>query len=232
MTDLQMREFTLLSHALSASTPTPGGRPPPRIETDESLDQGFPGNTCYFTAWNHAGTHVDAPAHMLAEGRTILEFRIHELIYDRPFLVDVPKKGDQLITSADLRTYEKAIAESDLLLLRTGFAQYRDVDPVRYRDRNPGLSIDVARYLNAARFPLLRAIGIDTISMAAACHIAEGIEAHRILFAREDDSSILLIEDMILAPDLTRLRRVFVVPMFIEGLDSSPCTIVAEIEVD
>ena len=227
-----MREFTLLSHTLSVSTPTPGGRPPLRLETDESLDQGFPGNTCYFTAWNHAGTHVDAPAHMLADGRTILEYRIHDLIYYRPLVVDVPKVDDQIITPADLRTYEKAIAECDLLLLRTGFSQYRESDPVRYRDRNPGLSVDVARYLNATHFPLLRAIGIDAISMAAAYHIAEGVEAHRILFAREDGSSILLVEDMILAPGLSQLKRVFVVPLFIEGLDSSPCTIIAEIEVN
>jgi kynurenine formamidase len=227
-----MGEYTLLSHALSVSTPTPGGRPPLRIETDESLDQGLPGNTCYYTAWNHAGTHVDAPAHMLAGGRTILEVCINDLIYDRPLIVDVPKEDDQLVTPADLRSYEKAIAESDLLLLRTGFAQYRDSDPVRYRDRNPGLSVDAARYLNATRFPLLLAVGIDTISMAAASHVAEGVEAHKILFAREDGSSILLLEDMRLAPDLERLTRVFVVPLFIEGLDSSPCTIVAEIDVD
>jgi kynurenine formamidase len=227
-----MREYTLLSHALSASTPTPGGRPPLRLETDESLEQGFPGNTYYYTAWNHAGTHVDAPAHMHAGGRTILEVPIGDLIFHRPFIVDVPKKDDQLITSADLRTYEQAIAASDFLLLRTGCGHYRDSDPVRYRDRNPGLSVDAARYLNATRFPLLRAVGIDTISMAAASHVEEGIEAHRILFARKDGSSILLVEDMLLAPDLARPRRVFVVPLFIEGLDSSPCTIVAELDVD
>lgn len=227
-----MRKFIVLSHALSVSTPTPGAREPLRLQVEESLEQGFPGNTYYYTAWNHAGTHVDAPAHMLIGGRSIADFHIHDFIYERPVLVNVPKEDDQLITSGDLQPYEEVITDCDLLLLRTGFFRHREVDPIRYRDRNPGLSTDVARHLDSARFPMLRAIGIDTISMAAAGHVAEGIEAHRIVFSREDGSSILLIEDMNLAYDLTRLRRVFVVPMFIEGMDSSPCTVLAEIEVD
>ncbi len=89
--------------------------------------------------------------------------------------------------------------------------------------------MDVAGYLNSRQFPKLRAIGIDTISMAATNHLSEGIQAHKTLFCREDDSAVFLIEDMDLAHDLTKMESVFVVPMYIEGLDSSPCTIFAEL---
>jgi len=222
--------FTLLSFSLSVTAPTPGGREPLRIRVDESIEDGYPGNTFYYTSWNHAGTHVDAPAHMLAEGKRITEYQIGDFIFEHPLLVDVPKEDSRLVTSEDLRPYEGRIAACDLLLLRTGFTRYREIDPVRYRDHNPGLSIDVARYLNSSRFPSLKAIGIDAISMAATARVHEGIEAHKILFSREDGSSVFLIEDMDLTYDLTHLKRVFVVPLFIEGLDSSPCTIVAEIE--
>jgi len=220
--------FTLLSFSLSVTTPTPGGREPLRIKTDESIDEGHLGNTFYYTAWNHTGTHIDAPAHMLPQGKPITAFQIDDFIFERPYLVDVPKGDSQLISSADLEPNEEAIATCDLLLLRTGFTRYRDVDPVRYRDQNPGLSIEVAYYLNSTRFPHLRAIAIDTISMAATAHVLEGVQAHKILFAREDGSHVFLIEDVNLSADLTGLQRVFVVPMFIDGLDSSPCTIIAD----
>ena len=44
------------------------------------------------------------------------------------------------------------------------------------------------------------------------------------------DRDIFLLEDMDLRPQLTNLNSVFVVPLFFEGLDSSPCTIVAKIK--
>jgi arylformamidase len=224
--------FVLLSFTLSIATPTPGGREPLKLQVDESIEDGYPGNTFYYTGWNHAGTHIDAPAHMLAGGKRITEYQIDDFIFDRPVLVDVPKGDSQLVSAEDLRPYEDDIAACDLLLLRTAFTQYREDDPVRYRDQNPGLSTGVARYLDSPRFPSLRAIGTDAISIAAAADVQEGIEAHKLLFCRKDGSSVLLIEDMDLACDLTGLKRVFVVPWFIEGLDSSPCTVIAEIETD
>ena len=222
--------FVRLSFSLSITTPTPGARRPLEIQVDESIDQDHPGNTFYYKAWNHTGTHVDAPAHMLTGGKRITDYPIDHFIFDRPCVIDVLKGDDELIDASDLRRFEDSIAASDLLLLRTGFTRYRDVEPVRYRDHNPGFSIDAARYLSHSRFTLLRAIGLDTISAAAAALVAEGIEAHKVLFSRVPGPPILIIEDVDLSPDLSHLRRVFVVPMFVEGLDSCPCTIIAETE--
>ena len=222
--------FVLLSFTLSASTPTPGGRTAISIQVDESLERGNLGNTFYYTAWNHAGTHVDAPGHMLPGEKVIADLSISHLIFEHPHLVPVPTQDDQLITFDDLQPHTDAIALSDLLLLRTGFTKYRAADPMRYRDHNPGLSVEIARYLSSHRFPRLRAIGIDTISMAAAAHALAGLEAHKILFAKNGQYPVVLIEDMDLRSDLTHLKRVIVAPLFIEGLDSSPCTVIAEVE--
>lgn len=221
--------FVLLSFPLATDTPTPGGRTPLTLRVDESLAQGHVGNTFFYTAWNHAGTHVDGPAHMLAEGHKVSDFPIERFIFQHPRLIEVPKGNDELITAADLRPYKAAIAEADLLLLRTDFTRYRRSEPLRYRDRNPGLSAEVAHYLADAPFSSLRAIGIDAISMASVAHLDEGIEAHQILFARQPEG-IFLIEDMDLRADLRHLKRIYVVPWFVEGVDSSHCTIIAEKE--
>jgi kynurenine formamidase len=65
---------------------------------------------------------------------------------------------------------------------------------------------------------------MDTISLACMQHLEEGLEAHRILL-RGDGRRFLIIEDMNLDFDLSHLRRVFALPLFIEGVDSSPCTV-------
>lgn len=221
--------FTLLSFPLTVDTPTPGGRTPLSIQVDESISQGYPGNTYFYTAWNHAGTHIDAPAHMLPRGKPITYWPIQTFIFSHPLVLDVPKDNDSLIVPKDLEEHKAAIATCDLLLLRTGFERYRAANPIRYRDRNPGLSSEVAHYLDNGCFTSLHAVGIDTISMAAARHPHEGVEAHKISFSRRDGSVLFLIEDMKLSHTPKHLERVFVVPLLIEGLDSCPCTVIAEL---
>ena len=221
--------YVRLSFDLRLSTPTPGGVQPLVLRARESIEAGDVSNTFYYTAWNHAGTHVDAPAHMLAHGERVTDLPIGHFIFQSPYLLELTKGDFELIRPEDLHSCEERIAATDLLMLRTGFVRYRDNEPARYQDRNPGLSLAAAQYLTTPRFASLRAIGIDAISVATPAHVNEGIQAHRALFSRQTGPPILLVEDMDLRPDLSEVRRVFVVPLYVEGLDSAPCTVIAEI---
>ena len=220
--------YKLLSHTLRQDTPAPGGRRALDVAIDESLAQGHVGNTFYFTTWNHAGTHVDPPAHMLPNGVPITVLAATDLVFLRPLVLDVPKDDDELVTATDLVPHERALRECDLLLIRTNYSRWRAIDPGRYRDHNPGLAVSAARYLAGPDMACLRAVGIDTISLAAAACLQEGIEAHHILFAAERPRPMLIIEDLDLRGDLAGLQRVVLAPIFVEGLDSSPCTVLAE----
>ena len=73
-------------------------------------------------------------------------------------------------------------------------------------------------------FPHLPAIGLDTVSLACMQHLEDGLEAHRILL-RGEGRRFLIIEDMNLDFDLSRLQQVIALPLFIEGIDSAPCTV-------
>jgi arylformamidase len=221
--------YQLLSYSLTINTPAPGEHKALQLFVDETIEEGRPGNTSYYKAWNHAGTHIDAPAHMLEGAKRITDLPIADFVFEKPLLIDVPKQDCALINADDLINFEQLITECDLLLIRTGFARFRKPEPNRYRDLNPGLAIDAAEYLDQERFSGLRAIAIDAISMASTAHLDEGIQAHKILFARKDGSHILLMEDVNLDFDLAGLQRVMAFPLFIEGLDSCHCTIVAEI---
>ena len=218
--------FILLSFPLTEDAPAPGGRTALRIETDESLALGAVGNTYRYTVWNHAGTHVDGPAHMLEGKASIAEMPIDRFDFRRPLLVDIPPGDSRLVTSADLRGLEDELLECDLLLLRTGSCRHRHSDPLRYRDRNPGLSVEVAEFLTGGSAPRLRAAGIDSISMACTEHLDEGLKAHHVLLGAAEP--VVLVEDMNLTDAPLRLARVLVVPLFVRGIDSCQCTVLAE----
>lgn len=220
--------IVLLSHPMTSDAPAPGGRKALEVRVDESVDRGDVGNTFYYTLWNHAGTHVDAPAHMISGAAPITDMSIETFRFERPGLIDVPKNDSEMIRPRDVRPREAELSDCDILLFRTGAGSHRKSDPVRYRDRNPGMSADLARYLASDAFPRLRAIGIDSISIACAEHLPDGVEAHRILFGKPGVGPFLIVEDMSIGPDVNCPDRVWVVPFLVEGLDSCHCTVLGE----
>jgi arylformamidase len=216
-----------LSHRLGPSTPVAPGVPPPEFRQHYSIQRGDVSNLFVLKLSNHFGTHVDAPWHFVDSGLKISDFTIEECVFDQPLCLDLPMKEAGLITANHLKPYADQIARCDLLLLRTGYSAIRGTDPERYRSKGPGMSVEGASYL-AANFPRLRALGLDTISLACMEHLEEGLEAHRVLL-RGEGRRFLIVEDMKLEPDLSRLRSVIVLPLFIEGIDSSPCTVMGVI---
>ena len=56
-----------------------------------------------------------------------------------------------------------------------------------------------------------------------------GFRAHR-TFLGDREHPVLLVEDLNLGLELAGMTQVLALPLFIEGVDASPCTVVAEIE--
>jgi len=199
-----------------------------QVKPQMHLSAGDVANTSVVSYWNHSGTHIDGPAHMMPQAGPLTEYvPAAGLWLSRPLLVDVACGEDDLLTAADLRKAAPTAAECDVLLLRTGFAKRRASDPDSYTSRNPGLSPSAAHWV-LENYPGVRCIGVDTISVAAMAHLKEGIEAHRVLFQHQPP--VLLIEDLNLENDFSQLQRVVVVPFFVEGLDSCACTVIAELK--
>jgi arylformamidase len=212
-----------LSHHLSVTTPVPPGVPPVTLQHHYSMDRGDISNLFVLNFSNHCGTHIDAPRHFVRTGLRIGQFDLADFIFEHPLCLDLPLGDGELLRPAHFEPHVASIKQCDLLLLRTGFTRVRADDPSRYRDFSPGMSIEGANYI-AARFPALRAVGLDTISLAAMQHLDEGIEAHRILLGGEG-RRFLIIEDMHLDHDLNHLDRVIALPILIDDIDSAPCTV-------
>jgi kynurenine formamidase len=220
-----------LSHPLSENTPFYEGLRPPSLEQLYGLERGDTCNSFYLTTSNHAGTHVDAPNHFNLRGRKITEYSPDELVFEKPAMVPFEVPNDRLIFPEHLRRIEDARPDCDILLLRSGFsARYRDRDRKEYVDRGPGFSRAAAEYIMDTLLQL-RAIAMDIISASSLLHDAEGAEAHRVFLGCEGygPRSVLLIEDAHIPDDLDVPKRILLAPWMMEGLDSAPCTVLAEI---
>ena len=218
-----------LSYPLSEQTPFYSSLPKPELRQIYDLSKGDVCNSFYFTTSNHCGTHVDAPRHFCPDGRRIAEYSLPELLFSRPAVLDIPLADNQLIEPEHLRPSLASLPpDTDLILLRSRFGQFRG-DEAHYMERSPGFGPAAAALL-MERFPKLRALAVDFMSISSPAHESAGADAHRVFLGCTDDAarSILLVEDALLPSSLPPLLRVFIVPWMFDGLDSAPCTMFAE----
>jgi arylformamidase len=224
--------YRLLSYPLSATSPVwPGNPPAARTEAFSSIAGGGNSNTTVLHLFSHSGTHLDAPKHFNDPGPAAVELPIERFIFSRPFVAEVPKPNGGLIYRQELEPYRAALQATDLCLLRTGWSALRATEPERYAAHGPLLHPDAARFL-IDECPSLRGVATDAVSIGAPGYPAESVGTHQVLTGlnRTDGRYLLIFEDLRIDPDLGQAKRIFAWPLFIQGSDGSPCTIVAEFE--
>lgn len=202
--------------------PVYGGSNRPELTSLKAIDKDDSCNTWRMCFENHWGTHVDGANHFFANGRKIMDYPADFWIFDNPQLLDILLEPGELLRWDMINA--KLDRDADLLLLKSGWGQNRNSN--LYWQENPGIHADVGigvRHMNCA----VRAVGIDWISVSSFVHREEGREAHR-AFLDPDGKGwpVLLIEDMDLSADLTKLLRVFATPLRVQGIDSAPCTVI------
>lgn len=210
-----------LSHPLTPDSPLYGGGEGVRIQPEKSMAQGDSCNTTLLALPAHAGSHVDAPAHFIAGGRTVTDYDAAAWLFESPMVVSVPAAPGRLLGPDDLDGIRQAPADTDLLLVRTGFERHRD-EPV-YWQQGPGIVPEAAAFLKAA-LPRLQAVGFDFISISSLAHRETGREAHRAFLG----AGIRIFEDLSLAAveGACKLARVVALPLRIQGADGAPCTVI------
>ena len=165
---------------------------------------------------SHVGTHIEFPYHHLQDGLDAREFPIEKLVGEGVVLDFSHKKADELITLDELRAYDKKIKRGDILLVRTDFDRFFYTE--RWEE-HPYVATEGIKWLVDREISCL---GTD----------APGLEVpgtdyqpnHTTLF----ENSIPMIESM---TNLSLLKKerfvIFILPLPIEGLDSSPVRIIA-----
>ena len=200
-----------------------------RIEPFESMQKGDRLNTYNVTLFNHFGTHMDGPNHFNGQGRQLYELELSTFIFEKPLLVDIPKGRGELVEPEELMRFDEAIRAADLLLVRSGFSAMRASDNRAYSEEGPAISARAAELI-VERYQNLKAVGMDWISLSSPLHLEDGIRAHQIMLGKTGAEPVLIIEDIDLSGlDPDTLETVFALPLFIEGIDSAPVTILAKI---
>jgi kynurenine formamidase len=171
-----------LTHAYDSETifwPTESGFVLEK-EHDERTPKGFYYRSNKFSAPEHGGTHIDAPAHFAEKGMTVDEIPLDHLV-GPAVVVDVSRKcsrdADYRVSIEDLEDFEKRhgeIPKHAIVLLRTGFGKYWP-DRKRYLGTDergaeavaklhfPGLGGEAAAWLVRER--KIHAVGLDTASI-------------------------------------------------------------------
>jgi len=213
-----------LSHILNSETPGYGGNTEFFVKKLKSINKGDSSNSLSIQMSNHVGTHVDAPSHFIEQGLTIEDYDIEEWVFNLPILIDIPRRDSSLIEIKDLDKELKEIKDADLLLIRTGFEKKRKEED--YWKNSPGFSPELAGYL-CDKFPSIRAIGFDTISLTSLRHRELGRKAHRKILG----AGIRIFEDLLLSviPTNNQPQLVIALPLLIEKADGAPCTVIARL---
>lgn len=217
----------MLSYPIHPDAPTFMRYFPPQLSSVQAIARRQNVNTARYELHSNTGTHLIAPRHVHDDGYSISDLPPEKFHYQRPVVIDVTLPQTWLIGSDELEPHADAIANCDLLLVRTGFSQKREADPAMYRSGNPGFSPSAATYL-IEKFPDLKAVGMDFIYPSSAHHLSRGLAFQQIILGSADrERFILLIADLNLEGDFTGLEEVWALPLMVVDGPSAPCTVVA-----
>jgi kynurenine formamidase len=176
-----------LTHTFGEKMPVYPGDPEPSLtQIAEIAKEGFTDHevkTCM-----HVGTHIDAPLHMIENGKLISDFPL-EHFFGKGHLVDARKKE-----SVDVDLLDGiSLGKGDIVLVMTGLsAKYHDDAYLQY----PELTVAFAQRLVDAKVSI---VGMDIISPDR-----EPYATHKVLLGND----VLIIEN------LTNLKELIDVPAF------------------
>ena len=186
-----MKKLVRISYDIEPGMPIFINNPANRIEVVDAFKKGSTWNSYRITLFNHNGTHIDAPKHFDRKGKAIGDYHIDNFIYEKPCLLDLHKNAGEPITPADIK---KVPAATDLLMIRTGF--WRKRKQKAYINNNPWLSPEAAGYIRL-KFRKLKAIAVDTVSIANYQQPEAGGLAHRIMLkkGKYPSAPVMLVEE-------------------------------------
>ena len=151
-------EIVDLTHVIYENMPVHPVMEQPKIKRVNTIDKdGY--REASIQMYSHTGTHMDAPAHMIKDGKYLDELSPDSFIGEA-FLIDFSDKKEKGITVDFLKRYESNIKESDFLIIKTGWSKFWG--DKKYYKSFPALTKKSAEYLLGLK---LKGVGVDAISI-------------------------------------------------------------------
>jgi kynurenine formamidase len=190
------------------------GTEPPLLEIACTLEEhGFKEKK--ISMYSHTGTHMDAPAHLIAGGCTLDGFPVEKFMGR----ACVYRHGsvERIITVHHLSPLTEWLASSDFLLIATGWDRFWGEEA--YFGDFPVLDAAAAQWL--LQFDL-KGLGLDTISADAMS--SKDFQVHRILLG----NTMVIVENL---KNLTSITGdtcdFYCLPLNLHDADGSPVRAVA-----
>lgn len=166
-----------------------------------------------FTFWNHLGTHIDAPNHFHADGRSLDQFPLSAFVRR---VLTIDGRDTSELTAAFLEPRMERYESGDGVLLLTG--QYRFWGTPDYFRPFPVLSDDGADFL------LHRNVGMILVDAPSVDPVStESFPIHRRLLR----SPLLIVENLAYQPDLPAVFHITALPLKIKNSNGSPARVIA-----
>lgn len=205
------------THVIHEGMPVyPGTEGPILLPACTMEDVGF--REKKWTMYSHTGTHMDAPAHMIKDGKTLDQFPVEKFM-GRGMVLDVRECTAKEIPLARVQSYESILKEIDFVLIQTGWEEYWSTE--RYGRNFPALSVEAAEYL--MQFDL-KGIGVDAISIDLMD--TETYPIHEILLSHD----LVIIENLKNLSMITGDFTFQAFPLRVMDADGSPVRAIALVE--
>ena len=207
-----------LTLKISPQLPSFPGSPQPQFiswATNES--DGYNLELIFLSS--HSGTHLDAPFHFVDKGLKIDQIPLERLVRNA-ILCKIKKHANEAITKKDILAFEKKhgkITKNSTILFATGW--YKNLTKKSYFNKNPGLSVDAAKYLISKEINL---VGIDSPSIDLGKDL--DFMVHHLLLNKD----ILIVENLCNLEKISGIHfKLAVFPLNLKGATGSPVRAVA-----
>ncbi len=200
-----------LTHTLEEEMPVFPGTEKPKLVCACIMERdGF--REKLMTMYSHTGTHIDAPSHMIVDGKNLDDFAVHHFV-GNAIVIDCTGYSRDIPLEL-LKRYD--LSEVDFVLLKTGWDKKWGTE--HYFKGFPALTEEAAEYLASLH---LKGLGVDCISV-------DLMENNQFSIHK-----ILLKENMVMIENLTNLEHLeevftlHVLPLKIKAADGSPVRAIA-----
>jgi arylformamidase len=214
-----MTRIVDLTHPISPRMPVYPGTEPPVLYQPNSVERDGFAETV-IRMWSHTGTHVDAPAHMVAGAPTLDQMGVDRFV-GRACVIDVRGAAGGEIAVSDIDRQVERLAGCEFVLLHTGWSSCWGED--RYYSGYPVLSAAATRWLIGRG---LKGIGVDAISIdpVGATRFVNHLECF--------GAGLILVENLAGLGALVGRRFVLsCLPLAFPDADGSPVRAVALLDV-
>ena len=198
-----------LSQGIYDRAPTYEGLPGCRVVATHTLEKDQLHMT-QLTINTHGTTHLDAPFHFVAEGKTVDQLDLAKCIGPARVIDLTHKEPNESVEVADLEPYAGMITPDARVLFR--FDWDKVYPEARYFTDHPYITVDLARWLASRRIAML---GLDLPTP----NQTDWLEVHTILLEAE----IVIVEALTHLEQLPAGEFFFMAaPLLIVGRDGAP----------